>query len=165
VCVCVCVCSCCASSDVFVLCTLSLSLSKIGPQGSPVVRRAVVVTPNSLVKNWAKEIKKWLSSARLIPFVIGESLLWCCPCVLSFVSELMVLCFSLSLLNSLPLPFACFSRSLSSSVEHNQEPSSESDQGMVYRSVCARCTHHWVRAVSAERATAQGHSLRPDDLR
>eukprot|EP01135_Chromosphaera_perkinsii_P004147 Nk52_evm54s270 gene=Nk52_evmTU54s270 len=40
--------------------------------GSPVIRRAVIVCPSSLVKNWGKEIKKWLGDERLKTFLIGD---------------------------------------------------------------------------------------------
>ena len=39
--------------------------------GSPVVRKAVVITPGSLVKNWCHEFTKWLGSERLIPFAVS----------------------------------------------------------------------------------------------
>lgn len=33
----------------------------------------MIVTPSSLVKNWAKEIKKWVSNERLTPLVVSSS--------------------------------------------------------------------------------------------
>ncbi|KAK9809182.1 hypothetical protein WJX72_010957 [[Myrmecia] bisecta] len=41
------------------------TLLKQGPQGRPVAKRAIVVTPSSLTKNWAAEAQKWLGSERL----------------------------------------------------------------------------------------------------
>ena len=34
-------------------------------QGKPVIRKAVVATPATLVKNWQAEIRKWLGDERL----------------------------------------------------------------------------------------------------
>jgi len=34
-------------------------------QGLPVARRAVVVTPSSLTKNWRDEVRRWLGDERL----------------------------------------------------------------------------------------------------
>jgi len=31
-----------------------------GPQMTPIIDKAVVVSPSSLVKNWEKEVNKWL---------------------------------------------------------------------------------------------------------
>lgn len=33
-----------------------------GPQAKPLVKRAVIVCPSSLVRNWANELKKWLAN-------------------------------------------------------------------------------------------------------
>jgi SNF2 family DNA or RNA helicase len=40
---------------------------KQGPQGSPLIRKALVITPNSLVQNWIKEFRKWLGTERIRP--------------------------------------------------------------------------------------------------
>lgn len=48
-------------------------LLRRGPRGSPLVRKAIVVTPASLVRNWVREISKWLGHTRLLPeVVLGE---------------------------------------------------------------------------------------------
>ncbi|KAK9805749.1 hypothetical protein WJX73_005408 [Symbiochloris irregularis] len=41
------------------------TLLRQGPQGRPIVRKAVVAAPASLVKNWQAEVKKWLGNERL----------------------------------------------------------------------------------------------------
>lgn len=40
--------------------TLLWTLIKQGPEASPTINKAVIVCPSSLVKNWDKEIRKWL---------------------------------------------------------------------------------------------------------
>ncbi|KAA0164784.1 hypothetical protein FNF28_03671 [Cafeteria roenbergensis] len=40
--------------------TLLWTCLQQGPNGSPLARRAIVVTPTSLVANWSQEIRKWL---------------------------------------------------------------------------------------------------------
>ncbi|XP_050539262.1 DNA repair and recombination protein RAD54-like isoform X1 [Daktulosphaira vitifoliae] len=40
--------------------TLMWTLLKQGPDASPTIFKAIIVTPSSLVKNWCNEIKKWL---------------------------------------------------------------------------------------------------------
>ncbi|KAL0049394.1 hypothetical protein WJX82_001168 [Trebouxia sp. C0006] len=40
------------------------TLLKQGPQGKPVAKRVIVVTPSSLTQNWAAEVQKWLGSER-----------------------------------------------------------------------------------------------------
>eukprot|EP00854_Cymbomonas_tetramitiformis_P021270 gene21270-25558_t len=44
---------------------LLYTLLKQGPHGTPVIKRAVIVCPASLVMNWAAEVKKWLGDMRL----------------------------------------------------------------------------------------------------
>ena len=46
------------------------TLLKQGPSGSPFARKAVVVCPASLVRNWGAEFRKWLGSARLEPLLV-----------------------------------------------------------------------------------------------
>ena len=46
------------------------TLLKQGPSGSPAARKAVVVCPASLVRNWGAEFRKWLGSARLEPLLV-----------------------------------------------------------------------------------------------
>jgi DNA repair and recombination protein RAD54B len=45
--------------------TLMWTLLRQGPEGAPVLRKAVVVAPATLVNNWAKEAKSWLGVERL----------------------------------------------------------------------------------------------------
>lgn len=42
--------------------TLMWTLLRQGPAATPLIDKAIVVTPSSLVKNWHKEISKWLGS-------------------------------------------------------------------------------------------------------
>jgi superfamily II DNA or RNA helicase len=46
------------------------TLLKQGPSGSPFARKAVVVCPASLVRNWGAEFRKWLGSTRLEPLLV-----------------------------------------------------------------------------------------------
>ncbi|KAI0561156.1 DNA helicase [Gracilaria domingensis] len=43
------------------------TLLKQGPSGPPMVKKAIVVCPASLVTNWVNEVKKWLGNERLQP--------------------------------------------------------------------------------------------------
>ena len=54
--------------------TLIWTLIKQGRKASPIIRRAVIVTPSSLTKNWKKEFSRWLTPVRLDPYCIGEGL-------------------------------------------------------------------------------------------
>eukprot|EP00667_Euglena_gracilis_P001871 EG_transcript_1871 len=48
-------------------------LLRRGPRGHPLAKKVLVVTPSSLVQNWAKEVTKWLGRTRLQPqVVLGE---------------------------------------------------------------------------------------------
>lgn len=38
----------------------------------PVLKRALIVTPGSLVKNWKKEFQKWLGSERIKVFTVDQ---------------------------------------------------------------------------------------------
>ncbi|XGW22218.1 hypothetical protein V3C99_004876 [Haemonchus contortus] len=40
--------------------TLLYTLLRQSPEGKPTISKAIIVSPSSLVKNWDKEIKKWL---------------------------------------------------------------------------------------------------------
>ena len=42
--------------------TLVWTLLRQSPQACPAIKNAVIVTPSSLVKNWAKEFIKWLEN-------------------------------------------------------------------------------------------------------
>ncbi|XP_033124667.1 DNA repair and recombination protein RAD54B-like [Anneissia japonica] len=55
--------------------TLIWTLLKQNPFGvNPVVRRVLIITPGSLVKNWCREFRKWLGVERIKVFgVTGES--------------------------------------------------------------------------------------------
>ena len=44
---------------------LLYTLLRTGPAGSPVIRKAVVVCPSTLVRNWLREFKKWVGTERL----------------------------------------------------------------------------------------------------
>ncbi|XP_062358974.1 DNA repair and recombination protein RAD54B [Cinclus cinclus] len=49
------------------------TLLRQGPYGCrPVLKRALVVTPGSLVKNWKKEFQKWLGSERIKVFTVDQ---------------------------------------------------------------------------------------------
>ncbi|RLW13469.1 hypothetical protein DV515_00000405, partial [Chloebia gouldiae] len=49
------------------------TLLRQGPYGcKPVLKRALVVTPGSLVKNWKKEFQKWLGSERIKVFAVDQ---------------------------------------------------------------------------------------------
>ena len=52
---------------------LPRTLLKQGPfGGEAVVRRVLVVTPSSLVRNWVKEFNKWLGKERLSVFAVDQ---------------------------------------------------------------------------------------------
>lgn len=40
--------------------TLLWTLLRQGPEAKPTISKVIIVCPSSLVKNWDKEIKKWL---------------------------------------------------------------------------------------------------------
>ncbi|XP_063247250.1 DNA repair and recombination protein RAD54B isoform X2 [Prinia subflava] len=49
------------------------TLLRQGPYGcKPILKRALVVTPGSLVKNWKKEFQKWLGSERIKVFTVDQ---------------------------------------------------------------------------------------------
>ncbi|XP_034250356.1 DNA repair and recombination protein RAD54B-like isoform X2 [Thrips palmi] len=53
--------------------TLLWTLLRKGPYGGyPVVRRALVVSPSSLVLNWQKEFDRWLGKHRLRTFAVDQ---------------------------------------------------------------------------------------------
>eukprot|EP00795_Rhopilema_esculentum_P015360 gene15360-6592_t len=54
--------------------SLIWTLLKQGPYSSkPVIKRALVVTPGSLVKNWYTEFKKWLGSERVRVLAVSSA--------------------------------------------------------------------------------------------
>jgi SNF2 family DNA or RNA helicase len=46
------------------------TLLKQGPRGTPMVKKAVIACPASLVSNWGAEMKKWLGQTRLAPLLV-----------------------------------------------------------------------------------------------
>ncbi|XP_063965132.1 DNA repair and recombination protein RAD54B-like [Lytechinus pictus] len=53
--------------------TLIWTLFKQGPYGGkPIIKRVLIVTPGSLVKNWCREFRKWLGSERISVFPVSS---------------------------------------------------------------------------------------------
>jgi DNA repair and recombination protein RAD54B len=53
--------------------TVLWTLIKQGAYGGrPVVKKAIVITPSSLVKNWQQEFRKWLGSEKLQVFAVSS---------------------------------------------------------------------------------------------
>ncbi|XP_072426320.1 DNA repair and recombination protein RAD54B isoform X1 [Chiloscyllium punctatum] len=53
--------------------TLIWTLMRQGPYGNkPVIRKTLVITPGSLVKNWVSEFQKWLGMERLRVFAVDQ---------------------------------------------------------------------------------------------
>ncbi|XP_069813394.1 DNA repair and recombination protein RAD54B-like isoform X2 [Dendropsophus ebraccatus] len=53
--------------------SLIWTLLRQGPYGGkPVLKRALIVTPGSLVKNWRKEFQKWLGNERMRVFAVDQ---------------------------------------------------------------------------------------------
>ncbi|XP_026546617.1 DNA repair and recombination protein RAD54B [Notechis scutatus] len=53
--------------------SLIWTLLRQGPYGcKPVIKRALIVTPGSLVKNWGKEFQKWLGNERIKVFLVDQ---------------------------------------------------------------------------------------------
>ncbi|XP_069076581.1 DNA repair and recombination protein RAD54B isoform X2 [Pleurodeles waltl] len=53
--------------------SLVWTLLRQGPYGSrPVLKRVLIVTPGSLVKNWRKEFQKWLGAERIKVFSVDQ---------------------------------------------------------------------------------------------
>jgi superfamily II DNA or RNA helicase len=48
------------------------TMLKQGPHGVPLVRKALIIAPSSLTKNWKAEIRRWLGAERLRPLVVGD---------------------------------------------------------------------------------------------
>ncbi|XP_018415698.1 PREDICTED: DNA repair and recombination protein RAD54B isoform X2 [Nanorana parkeri] len=49
------------------------TLLRQGPYGGrPIIKRALIVTPGSLVKNWRKEFQKWLGTERIRVFSVDQ---------------------------------------------------------------------------------------------
>lgn len=53
--------------------TVLWTLLKQGPQGRPLVRKAIIVCPNTLIGNWVHEITLWLGSERLVPLTLSSA--------------------------------------------------------------------------------------------
>ncbi len=50
------------------------TLLKQGPlDGRPLIKRALILAPSSLVKNWQAEFTKWLGSERISVFAVDQS--------------------------------------------------------------------------------------------
>ncbi|KAG2487885.1 hypothetical protein HYH03_013467 [Edaphochlamys debaryana] len=64
--------------------TLVWTLLRQGPEGKPVARKVLVVTPASLVDNWGREVKKWLGSERLTALCLQQSNKWPKQAILEF---------------------------------------------------------------------------------
>ncbi|EAL64871.1 SNF2-related domain-containing protein [Dictyostelium discoideum AX4] len=56
--------------------TLALlwTLLKQSPYGKPTIKKAIIVTPSTLVNNWKSEIQKWFGNGRLIASTLTDSL-------------------------------------------------------------------------------------------
>ncbi|KAK5580828.1 hypothetical protein RB653_000852 [Dictyostelium firmibasis] len=56
--------------------TLALlwTLLKQSPYGKPTIKKAIIVTPSTLVNNWKNEIQKWFGNGRLIASTLTDSL-------------------------------------------------------------------------------------------
>ncbi|XP_067835362.1 DNA repair and recombination protein RAD54B [Heptranchias perlo] len=53
--------------------TLIWTLMRQGPYGNkPVIKKTLVITPGSLVKNWSREFQKWLGTERLRVFAVDQ---------------------------------------------------------------------------------------------
>ncbi|XP_023233161.1 DNA repair and recombination protein RAD54B-like isoform X1 [Centruroides sculpturatus] len=53
--------------------TLVWTLYKQGPYGGiPILKKILIITPSSLVKNWLKEFKKWLGFDKLSVFAVDQ---------------------------------------------------------------------------------------------
>ena len=49
------------------------TLLKQGPSGGkPVIRRALILAPSSLVKNWQNEFEKWLGRERIDVYAVDQ---------------------------------------------------------------------------------------------
>lgn len=53
--------------------TVLWTLLKQGPQGRPLVCKAIIVCPNTLIGNWVHEITLWLGSERLVPLTLSSA--------------------------------------------------------------------------------------------
>ena len=53
--------------------SLIWTLVKQGPRGTSLVKKAVIVTPSSLVMNWAGEFRKWLGQERCEPTAVNTT--------------------------------------------------------------------------------------------
>ena len=53
--------------------TVLWTLLKQGPTGRPLVSKAIIVCPNTLIGNWAQEISTWLGRERLIPLTLSSA--------------------------------------------------------------------------------------------
>lgn len=71
------------------------TLLRQGPYGGrPVLKRALVVCPGSLVKNWAAEFNKWLGRERISVYTVDQVCMCGCLCqIIDRVMKVKSLCF------------------------------------------------------------------------
>lgn len=57
--------------------SLIWTMLKQGPKnGKPIIKRALVLAPSSLVKNWQMEFEKWLGNERIQTYAVDQVILF-----------------------------------------------------------------------------------------